>query len=83
MGRNAKTMKLKRYKKLNYRKFELLDEYFMTPDQSIEFVEGLQPGSFTSHSFGCLLGAFIGDSLGSYLEFASRPATLAQIEACM
>ena len=32
---------------------------------------------------GCILGAFVGDSLGSYLEFSTKSATKKQMDECM
>ena len=34
-----------------------------------EILVSLKPGSSEDKSFGSILGAFIGDSAGSYLEF--------------
>ena len=78
-----KLLKLKKYKALNYPRFELAPQLKRTPEQSLEFIKNLEQGTFNSHSYGCLLGAFVGDSLGSYLEFDSQPASLERLEACM
>ena len=34
-------------------------------------------------SYGCIFGAFIGDSIGSYLEFSTKHATKAQLTAAL
>ena len=34
-----------------------------------DILESIQEGTFSDKAFGCIVGAFIGDSMGSYVEF--------------
>lgn len=45
------------------------------PKQSLEFVKKIPKETYESSAYGCLLGVFVGDSIGSYLEFLNVPAT--------
>lgn len=36
-----------------------------------------------SKASGCIIGAFIGDSMGSYLEFSTKRASEKEMEACL
>ena len=38
---------------------------------------------FNDRAFGCIIGAFIGDSCGSYVEFDEAYPTKEKIENCM
>jgi hypothetical protein len=33
-------------------------------------LKGIKKGSFEDKAYGCILGAFIGDACGSYVEFS-------------
>lgn len=54
-----------------------------TAKESLAAINKLPKYSFESCAFGCLLGMFIGDTIGSYLEFNTSPATPDQIQNCM
>lgn len=43
----------------------------------------MEPNSFEEKAFGCLFGAFVADSCGSYLEFTEKYATQAEVDECM
>ena len=38
---------------------------------------------FKDRAFGAILGAFISDSIGSYLEFEEKPCNNEQVTNCM
>lgn len=38
---------------------------------------------FEDAARGCILGAFVGDSCGSYLEFTTRVATENEMASCL
>jgi hypothetical protein len=43
----------------------------------------IKPDSYKDRAFGCILGAFIGDSCGSFLEFEVQAITEEQMKECM
>ena len=55
-------------------KFQLTPSMKRTMKESMADVKKLRKNSFESCAYGCILGAFAGDSIGSYLEFYTRPA---------
>lgn len=44
-----------------------------TVDGQLEFLSKLKADSFESRAYGCILGAFIGDSCGSFLKSSKGP----------
>jgi len=46
-------------------------------------VSSIEVGSFEDHAFGSILGAFIGDSCGSFLEFAREVQVDSIMKTCM
>ena len=64
-------------------KFKLTPSMQRTMKESMAAIKKLRKNSFESHAYGCILGAFAGDSIGSYLEFYTRPANQEQIQDCM
>jgi len=38
---------------------------------------------FNERAFGCIIGAFVGDSCGSYVEFDEKPASDIKVDNCM
>ena len=56
-------------------KFHLTSKMKRKPKQSLEFVKKIPKETYESSAYGCLLGVFVGDSIGSYLEFLNVPAT--------
>ena len=43
----------------------------------------LKPNTFSMGAYGCILGAFIGDSCGSYLEFIEYLPSDKEMNKCM
>ena len=48
---------------------------------SLDFIKDLSVQS--DLAYGAIFGAFIGDSLGTYLEFSQKPASEAEMAKCM
>jgi len=46
-------------------------------------LEAIKADSYKYRAFGCILGAFIGDSCRSFLEFEVKPITDEQMKECM
>ena len=51
--------------------------------ETLNILAAIKPESFKDRAFGCILGAFIGDSCGSFLEFEVNPISEEQINECM
>lgn len=49
----------------------------------MELINAEVADPFSERAFGCIIGAFIGDSCGSYIEFDELYASKNKIEACM
>jgi len=54
-------------------------------EQEIDILESLLsiPEGFDDRAFGSILGAFIGDACGSYLEFINYVASDEEMNTCM
>lgn len=46
-------------------------------------LNSIYPGSFADKAFGCILGAFVSDSCGSYNEFNTKIASEEFMDECM
>ena len=58
----------------------------MDPNIEIEnekILSEAQKNEFEDRAFGCILGAFIGDSCGSFNEFNNNILSDEQMEQCM
>ena len=58
----------------------------MDPNNEIEnkkILSEAMKNEFEDRAFGCILGAFIGDSCGSFNEFNNNILTDEQMEECM
>ena len=51
--------------------YQWVDPWLGYEEQNEEIKSKIEPNSFEDRAFGCLFGAFIGDSCGSVNEFAS------------
>lgn len=51
--------------------------------QNREILSKIKPCTLEDKAFGCILGAFVGDSCGSYNEFARELATKEFMDECM
>lgn len=49
----------------------------------MQFLNQIPADSFEDKVFGCIIGAFIGDSCGSYLEFITNTVDEDQMDECM
>ena len=43
----------------------------------------IKDNTFRNHAYGCILGAFIGDSCGSYNEFNENICSKEEMDECM
>lgn len=50
---------------------------------NMKIIDDLQANSLEDAAFGAILGAFIGDSCGSYYEFQAEPANTETMIQCM
>jgi len=50
---------------------------------SLKFLDVIETDTFEDKAFGCILGAFLGDSCGSYHEFKNQVLTEEEMEECM
>ena len=46
-------------------------------------LSSIQPGSLEDRAYGCIMGAFIGDACGAFLEFANEIASEELMDTCM
>lgn len=53
----------------------------LTENQRI--LNSIRPDTFRDRAFGCILGAFLSDSCGSYNEFSTEIATESFMDECM
>ena len=52
-------------------------------DPNIEILNRIQKNTFEDRAFGCIVGAFVGDSCGSFNEFNPRLADEKTMDICM
>ena len=50
---------------------------------SLKFLDVIEPDTFEDRAFGCILGAFLGDSCGSFHEFKNHVLNEEEMEECM
>ena len=49
----------------------------------MEFLGSVKRNGVEDRGFGCILGAFIGDAIGSFREFSDEIATQEEMDQCM
>jgi len=52
-------------------------------EPNIEMLNRIKPNTFEDRAFGCIVGAFVGDSCGSFNEFNPRIAEDFVMDICM
>jgi ADP-ribosylglycohydrolase len=62
-------------------KFEESKNRLNPVKNTLDFITDLSVQS--DLAYGCIFGAFVGDSLGTYLEFSTKPASKDEMIKCM
>ena len=62
---------------------------FMDPEETQfertnrEILDEIESNTFQDRAYGCILGSFIADSIGSYVEFSNDIVSEDDLDGCM